>query len=225
MNHLSSNRYVRIIATLAVMLSAAAVVVGFAQGRERNSRANDRVENSDAAIAFREDMRKLWEDHVTWTRLVIISFADDLDDRDAAVNRLLHNQVDIGDAVKPYYGDAAGAALTGLLQEHIAVAAEILTAAKANDGAAVDEATARWRANGDEIAAFLNSANPGQWPLAHMQQMMQEHLDLTLNEAVARLNGNYEADVAAYDAVHDAILEMADMLSLGIIHQFPKKFR
>jgi hypothetical protein len=170
-------------------------------------------------------MRKLWEDHVTWTRLAIISLSDDLPDQDASVGRLLKNQVDIGDAVKPFYGDAAGNQLTALLNDHIVTAADIIAAAKANDTIGVDEASARWYANADEIAVFLNSANPEQWPLDHMNQMMKEHLDLTLEEAVARLTANYDADVAAYDEIHVQILGMADMLSLGIINQFPKSFK
>jgi len=55
--------------------------------------------------------------------------------------------------------------------------------------------------------------------------MMKEHLDLTLAEASARLNGDWNADIAAYENIHTQILDMADMLSAGIIHQFPKKFK
>jgi hypothetical protein len=57
-----------------------------------------------------------------------------------------------------------------------------------------------------------------------MQMMMKSHLDLTLKEAAARLNGDYAADIAAYEEVHQDILHMADMLSEGIIKQFPEKF-
>ncbi|MHB0967786.1 MAG: hypothetical protein ACYC36_15145, partial [Bellilinea sp.] len=82
-----------------------------------------------------------------------------------------------------------------------------------------------WYANSDEIATFLSSANPENWPLDEMKAMMRTHLDLTLKEAAARLNGDYAADIAAYDEVHVEILKMADMLSNGIIDQFPKMFK
>jgi len=176
-------------------------------------------------VAFHDAMRKLWEDHITWTRLYIISAAEDLPDKDLTAQRLLQNQVDIGNAIKPYYGDAAGDRLTALLQEHILLAAEAITAAKAGDTGAFDDALARWYANADEIAAFLHAANPKRWPLDEMQAMMKSHLDLTLEEAAARLGGDYAADIAAYDKVHADILDMADMLSMGIMHQFPKRFR
>jgi hypothetical protein len=55
--------------------------------------------------------------------------------------------------------------------------------------------------------------------------MMREHLKLTTNEAVARLTGDWAADVAAYDAIHRQGLHMADMLSSGLVKQFPRRFR
>ena len=175
--------------------------------------------------AFHDDMRKLWEDHITWTRLVIIGVFEELPDLDPTVQRLLQNQVDIGNAIKPFYGDEAGEQLTALLTDHILIAAEILQAAKNGDTAALEDAVERWYANADDIAVFLNAANPRHWPRREMKAMMREHLDLTLEEAVAYLNGDYEASIAAYDEVHLQALEMADMLSTGIIKQFPKKFK
>ena len=176
------------------------------------------------AQAFHDEMRKLWEDHITWTRLVIIGVFEDLPDLNDSVQRLLQNQVDIGNAVKPFYGEEAGNQLTALLTDHILIAAEILQAAKIGDTAALNDATERWYANADDIAEFLNAANPKNWPLEEMRAMMREHLDLTLQEAVAYLQGDYAASIAFYDQVHNQALEMADMLSEGIIRQFPNKF-
>ncbi|HWS53254.1 MAG TPA: hypothetical protein VN228_03980 [Pyrinomonadaceae bacterium] len=175
-------------------------------------------------FAFREAMRKLWEEHVVWTRQFVVSAVSDLPDKAAATERLLRNQSDIGDAIKPFYGDAAGQKLSALLRDHIVIAAELVAAAKAGDKAKSEEAGRRWNANADEIAAFLSAANPKAWPAAEMKKMMREHLDLTTVEVVARLRGDWAADVAAYENIHTQILHMADMLSAGIISQFPQKF-
>lgn len=182
-------------------------------------------DNSNVAkqYAFRAAMRELWEDHVVWTRQVIVAIIAGTPDTDAAVARLLRNQDDIGNAIKPFYGDAAGDQLTTLLREHIVVAGSLLTAAKTGDSDGFESAKAEWYRNGDDIARFLASANPN-WPLADMQAAMTGHLDTTLAEAVARLNGDWTADVIAYDAVHQHILHMADALSDGIIAQFPAAF-
>jgi hypothetical protein len=174
--------------------------------------------------AFRDAMRQLWEDHIVWTRLYIISAAADLPDQDLTAQRLLRNQADIGDAVKVFYGEEAGNELTNLLQEHILGAADLMAAAKTGDQDAVNVARANWYANADAIAAFLSAANPEQWPLADLQAEMRMHLDITLEEATARLNGDFETDIAAYDKVHHHILAFADLLSNGIIEQFPDRF-
>jgi hypothetical protein len=180
---------------------------------------------SPEELEFRNDMRRLWEDHITWTRLAVISLTTDSPDTDATVGRLLQNQTDIGDAIAPFYGEAAGEELTRLLREHILIAADLVAAARAGDEAAVADAQERWTENADQIAAFLAAANPRSWPLAEMKAMLREHLQLTTAEALARLQGDWAADVAAYDAIHLQALEMADMLSTGIVRQFPARFR
>jgi hypothetical protein len=176
---------------------------------------------------FHDAMRKLWEDHIVWTRQYIVSAAtlgDDLPDIGPTADRLLANQAHIGDALRPLYGDEVGDAVTALLRDHILGAAALITAAKNGDAAATEAATTAWYANADDIAAALSGLNPDAWELSHMQAMMRAHLDRTLEEAVARLQGRYADDIAAYEAVHADILAMADMLSDGIIEQFPDRF-
>jgi hypothetical protein len=175
-------------------------------------------------VAFHDAMRKLWEDHVTWTRLAIVSFAGGLPDLQATEARLLSNQTDIGNAVKPYYGRAAGNHLTALLREHITGAVALLQAAKSGDSAAITKASNAWYANANEIADFLHTANPHNWARGEMRAMMKTHLDQTLKEAQDRLQGKFAADIRDYEAIHRHILEMADELSNGIMRQFPQRF-
>ena len=209
-----SKRALTVIGIAAALLVAAAVLVsGALAGTQKMS-----------AVAFHDAMRKLWEDHVTWTRLAIVSLVAGLPDTSATVDRLMRNQGDIGDAIRPFYGDAAGDRLTVLLKDHIAIAAEIILAAKAGNQTSVNDGVARWYANADQIAAFLSGANPKNWEADMTRHMMHDHLDLTLKEAVAHLTGDYSTSVATYDAIHVQILAMADMLSSGIVAQFPQLF-
>jgi hypothetical protein len=179
---------------------------------------------TSAELRLRGDMRALWEDHIVWTRLAIISLTTGAPDTEATVARLLKNQTDIGNAVKPFYGKAAGNKLTAELRRHILIAADVIAAAQAGDAAALADAQARWSRNGDDIAALLSSANPRHWKRAAMRAELRTHLRLTTEEAVARLTGNWAADVAAYDAIHRHALHLADLLSTGIVKQFPKRF-
>jgi hypothetical protein len=179
----------------------------------------------NSSCELRTNMRKLWEDHVTWTRNVILCIMDGLPGTDQALNRLMKNQDDIGNAIKPVYGDEAGNQLTALLRVHISTAGDLLKAAKTGNDPAFQDADKKWTANADEISAFLNKANPDNWGLENMKKMMHDHLKLTTEEAVARKSKDYDGDVKAYDKVHDEILEMADMLTDGILKQHPEKFQ
>jgi hypothetical protein len=176
-------------------------------------------------LALRNGMRALWEDHVTWTRLAVISLLDNSPDTSATVARLLRNQTDIGNAIKPFYGKAAGNSLTRELRLHILIAADLIAAAKAGDQARVAQEQARWQRNAADIAALLSKANPRHWKRAQLTSMLNEHLRLTTAEVVARLGRNWEADVAAYDRIHRHALGMADALATGIVKQFPRRFR
>jgi hypothetical protein len=211
-------RYKGICIAIAILMI---ISISFESYGQMNMKTNF---STPAANELRTNMRKLWEDHVTWTRNVILCLTDGLPGTDQAVKRLLKNQDDIGNAIKPVYGEAAGNKLTALLHDHIVIAADVVKAARASDNAALDAANKKWLANADEISAFLSKANPN-WKEDDMKKMMHDHLKLTTDEAVARLKKDYDADVAAYDKVHDEILEMSDMLTDGIVKQFPDKFK
>jgi hypothetical protein len=215
-----------LVLVFGVFVAAAVIVAGLARPTVASTHHdhNMAMESHSPAVAFEQAMRVLWEDHITWTRLFIVDASAQAPETDATTQRLLKNQVDIGDSIKPFYGEEAGARLTELLTQHILGAADVLAAAMAGDTAKLDAARQAWYANGDEIAAFLSTANPANWPLDEMKAIMKDHLDQTLAEAVAHLNGDWAADVAAYDAVHQQILGMADMLSAGIVAQFPEHF-
>jgi hypothetical protein len=214
--------------TMLIALFSALLAIALSGGHPMGMTANaatvhHRHATAERGFALRQDMRRLWEEHVTWTRLAVISLTTSSPDTSATVGRLLKNQTDIGNAIKPYYGAAGGKQLTALLRDHILIAADLIAAALEGDTTEVNVQQARWRANVDKIAALLNRANPHFWKLGPMRAMLHDHLRLTTDELVARLTQNWTADVKAYDEIHRQALHMADMLSTGIIGQFPKR--
>ena len=175
------------------------------------------------ATQLRQDMRKLWTDHVIWTRAYVIAAVGDQPDAPAAATRLMKNQEDIGAAIAGVYGKPAGDKLTALLKEHITIAVDLIKFAKAGDKASQQQADAKWKRNGEDIADFLSQANPN-WPRAALVGMMNMHLSTTTAEVVARLTKNWDEDVRAFDAVYTHMLMMADALTDGIVKQHPQKF-
>jgi hypothetical protein len=209
------------VGSLALVLASTAA---FAEPTRAPRTSAAAIPSVESRLRFRNAMGKYWEDHITWTRLYVISALSDAPDLPETTQRLLQNQVDLGNAVKPFYGDAAGDQLTALLRQHILLAADVVSAAKANDTTALNTNMARWQANADDIGDFLGTANPEHWPAAEMKAMMRQHLDLTTAEVVARLNKDWSGDIAAYDRVHLHILVLADQLTDGIVAQFPAAF-
>jgi len=110
-----------------------------------------------------------------------------------------------------------------LFTNHLVIAAKFVKAAKAQDKNAMSEAEKKWYANADEIAVFLADINP-YWTEKMWKEMMYEHLALTKDEAVDRINKFYAADILIYDKIQTEALNMADMMSEGIIQQFPDSF-
>jgi hypothetical protein len=175
-----------------------------------------------SAADLRNGMRKLWSEQVMYTRDYIISALAGLADLPVVTTRLLQNQDEIGNAIKPIYGDDAGKKLAALLRDHILIAADVVQAAKAGETRVIDANQKKWRANADAIAAFLSGANP-TWSKVTLTEMLYKHLDLTTYEILARVKMDWPADIQANDAGYAHMLMFADVLSNGIIKQNPKK--
>jgi LysM domain len=186
---------------------------------------NNRPSNCipQSVVKLRDFSRMLWEQHITWTRAAIIAIAEDSPDKDLVINRLLRNPSDMGEAIKPLYGNQVASVFTNLLKEHLVIASELVNAAKLGDTNTASDAERRWYENADQIATFINSVNP-YLPKRDVLAMFHEHLALTKDEAVYRLNKEYERDIELYDEMEEQILEMADMFATGVAKQFPNKF-
>jgi len=213
-----------VLITMVALISAGLLAVAPGQAQMRPKMEAGMMMMTSSAVDLGKAMRVLWEDHILYTRNYIISALAGLEDAQAIAARLLKNQDDIGNAIKPYYGDAAGAKLTALLRDHILIAVEVVKAAKSGVAADLAAASKKWTANADDLAAFLSGANP-HWPRAEMTDMLHKHLEFTTQEVVSRLKKDWAGDIAAYDMGHAHMMKFADILTSGIVAQFPDKFR
>ena len=178
---------------------------------------------NNSIVNLKMDERKLWIDHVTWTRSFIVSDLASLPDKSIVLQRLLKNQDDIGTSIKPYYGEEAGNKLAKLLRDHISIGGQVVDAAKSNNKTDLDKYNKLWYKNADDIADFLSSSNPNL-SNSELKDMLHKHLEFVTNQVVARINKNWKADVDAYDKGEDHMIKLAGVLSEGIIKQFPEKF-
>jgi hypothetical protein len=175
-------------------------------------------------IQLKNKMQKLWIEHAWWTRSYIVSNLAGIEDQEHVLNRLLRNQEDIGNLIKPYYGEEAGTKLTALLREHILIAGKIVEAAKKGDQANLANLNKEWYRNADEIVAFLTSANPN-WNKKELTDIFYLHLKLITDIVLARLNKDWEGDIKISDLNEAHLIHLADFLTDGIVKQFLKKFK
>ncbi|MGG3927369.1 hypothetical protein ABET51_15485 [Metabacillus fastidiosus] len=179
---------------------------------------------NQSTVKLQMEQSKLWIDHVFLTRNFIISDINNLKDKEAVLQRLLQNQDDIGNSIKPYYGKKAGNTLAKLLREHIILAGQVLDAAKTNNKANLDKYNKLWYKNADDIARFLNSLNPN-WSYETLKDMLYTHLKFVTEEATTRLEENWQANIQTFDQGEAHMIHLVNILSNGIIKQFPTKFK
>lgn len=178
---------------------------------------------SQAEVDYRNDMRSLWEEHVAWRRMAIISLVFDLPDIDEVLTRLLKNADDMGDMIRILYGDEVATSYSQLIREHLLIAADLVQAAIQGDEAEVADAEARWFANADEIALFLHQINPFLTEEA-VREMFYRHLDLTKQEALFMIEQDFSQDITIYDEIEKQAREMADAISDAMVMHYAAMF-
>lgn len=170
-----------------------------------------------------DEMRRVWLEHMMWTRMVVISIVDGLEDIEEATNRLLQNPGDLAALFEPYYGARVSKAIQDLVTEHLVIGADLIKALRAGNSEAADRLNKEWYGNADKMAEAFSAINPF-FDQEEMRQMFYSHLELTTREVAARLQKDYAADVAAYDEIEKQGLAMADDFTAGIVKQFPRIF-
>lgn len=178
---------------------------------------------SEAESILNSHLRLLWEQHIYWTRMLILSIAFGLPDMEVVLNRLLQNPRDFEAALSPFYGEEAAATFAQLFTDHLTIAAELVNAAKANDTTAAADAERRWYENTDQIAEYLASINPN-WSANEWKRMLYSHLAMTKQQAVDILTQDYQGSITTFGNIEQQALEMADMMTYGIVEQFPQYF-
>lgn len=168
-------------------------------------------------------MNLVWEQHIMWTRMLLISIAEDLKDLEATQTRLLRNPKDIADVFRRFYGNAVANRIQQLLTEHLVIGKELIVALKNKNQEEATKLNTKWYQNADEMAEAFSSINPF-YPKEEIRNMLYEHLRLTTNEVNYRLQGNYTEDINSYDMVQKEILKMSQFFVNGIVKQFPNLF-
>ena len=168
---------------------------------------------SSMKVDLKATLRKLFTDHAVYTKFVLNDIVDGVSSVNAFLNRLLDNQVDIGNQLKAIIGEEAGNTLTYLLQQHIKLAGEVIKSAAGHDDENVLQRNVNELfENSNKVAEFLSSLNPEQLPYDVTESMFHTHNQFVIDMTISRLNGQHEEEQRLYDAYYNEILELSDAI-------------
>lgn len=167
-------------------------------------------------VDFKSSLRKLFTDHAVYTVFVLKSIVDNGKDTKVFLDRLLVNQRDIGDQLKPIVGVNNGNAITQLLTEHIKLAGDVITAAVKRDPT-LPEKIKKLFANGDTIALNLSALNPHTVSYEEQKEMWHRHNQFVIDMTIQRIKGNYLQEQQLYDSYYNEILAMSDSIAHGLM--------
>lgn len=158
-----------------------------------------------------KQMNLVWIEHILWTRMLLISIAESLNDLEPTKTRLLENPKDIADVFREYYGNDIANTIQKLLTEHLVIGGDLIVALKNGNQKLAGELNTKWYKNADDMAEAFSSINPF-YPKEEIRNMLYEHLRLTTNEVSNRLKRDYTADIKAYDMVQKKFYKCPNFL-------------
>lgn len=208
---------------LLCMFLGVSVMPVTADAAARDKKSSHKQCFTPSVIELKDNLRMRWSDHVIWTKNYIVSAFANSEDKEKVLARLLQNQQEIGNIYKPYYGEAVGDKLAQLLREHILIAGKVVAAVIAGNQTDLEKYNKEWYNNADDIANFLSAHNP-KYSYEQLKEMLHEHLELITDDVTARAKKDWDAEVVAFDKGLEHIIMFGDLLTEGIVKQFPDKF-
>ena len=162
-------------------------------------------------------------------RSYIVSVSDSADDQAALEAQLLKDITAWGDLLIPYYGAPAAMQFDQLLKSTVLSIVDIVKAAKA--GRDIKDLRTKTLTHVDDLAKFLEAANPTHWPRAAVNDMLTKLVDAWIDQAVARGKKAWTEDFAALDNAQNIFMSGNGIDSFftvfiqGIAKQFADKFK
>lgn len=171
----------------------------------------ERNKSSALKVDLKSALRKLFTDHAVYMVFLLKGIVDLTSDTQVFLTRLLRNQVDIGDQLKPIIGTDNGNKVTAVLTKHIKLAGSVITAETENDRN-LNLIIQDLFTNSADVAQVLSSLNPQLLPYAATKQMFDIHNQFVIDMTVARINGDFNREQQLYDGYYNEILAMSDAI-------------
>ena len=180
------------------------------------------VKSAKNEIALNQNLRKLWADQATWTYKYIISNLERLFDNKFVLVRLLNNQEFLGSSISNFFGTYNTQKFIDLMKEHVDLIGQLIEILKSGSKTRLDNLTIKWQQNAEEIAQLLASVNPN-WKKENLI-ILFNNIQAIKDQIMARLHKKWDVDIKLLNKTIEHNLHIADVLTEGIVKQFPDKF-
>lgn len=187
---------------------------------------HDNAKHADKQVApeLHQAMRGLWHGHLVATRDYALAVKKgDTAAADKAAGAAVANAKEIAGAVAGFYGQAGGDGILKLLGGHWGGVKAMTDAQHAGDQAGVDKAMQSLTANAAEIAKFLHTANPENWPQDTVEGLLLGHVAGHKAQIQQIMAGDMKAEASTWKSMQTHMDTIADALADGLAKQFPDK--
>lgn len=187
------------------------------KGTAKGGKNAETEEPSGFTVGKEASMRKLWNDHIVWTRQYMISEMNNLPDKEAVLTRLRANARSISEEMSELHPSVDEQTMVSMLDSTVLFVTKLIfeTNVGGTRTGAYETKEVLMKLM-DRMALYLNSVNEG-WKLPEMKMLLQGYLNETHNEILARKNQIWDADIAAYDRLNNHVLKIADAFASGTI--------
>jgi hypothetical protein len=214
--------------TFAVAAAAIASVPGGAFARDKHQSKAGSSESNKApnvkTVQTAAVLRDLWIGHIFWVRNVSIAAIDKNElAAGAAEQQAVVNAKAIAVSIEPFYGEAAREAFFKLLAGHYGAVKAYLAATVAANVSAQQTATQSLTSNAEEIAVFLNKANP-YLPKDAVQGLLLAHGGHHIQQIQQLKDRNYKAEAQTWEEMTAHVYKIADATADALARQFAKRF-
>ena len=171
------------------------------------------------AIKLKLQMRKLWTDHAIFTKQLIVDIIGDLPGIDYTIDRLIRSQEQTGNCFKSFFGNVAADNLVILLKEHVTITIDLLKSIKTKNEIDASTLEDQWTTNVENISILLGTINQ-YYSIDELSDIFKTCLILTKYQFIARMDGDYNAEIMYFDMGLNHILRISDCLTNGLIENF-----
>jgi len=189
---------------------------------------------NESTLTFRMDSRTIWTKFALGLVNLSVARQGKLDSAGQVEGRLIKAASSIGDFFVPYYGMTAGYKIGALLAAYARIGIDTIHTVQ--NGKDLNQFRTLWISPINELADYLNELNPSNFPKELLVDMFTNLAAYWTDNIKARFASDESADAISLDNISKLVItgipnhinrgytSLADVLSRGVIAQFPLSF-